>query len=153
MKVLLNNEKVKIIILNPIKNKFASKKTLLANYKKLGSLIKNFVTCSTSYAKLSILISIIFLNACTSTGAKIHHIQIVKSKFIPSEIIVKTGDTIIWTNNEKRQYHNVWFKATNPKEPDYIFPGEIFEKTFESMGEFPYECGPHPKMKGLVKVL
>ena len=114
-------------------------------------VFNNFYTFSTSYVKLSIIIGLIFLSACTS--AKIHHIEIIKYKFVPNEIIVKPGDTIIWTNKEKRQYHSVWFKATNPKEPDYIFPDETFEKTFESIGDFPYECGPHPKMKGLVKVL
>lgn len=96
-------------------------------------------------------LSIAFLCACTT--AKIHHVEIVKYKFVPSEITVNAGDTVIWTNKEKRQYHSVWFKQTDAKEPDYFFPGETFEKKFEASGEHPYECGPHPKMKGLVRVL
>lgn len=85
--------------------------------------------------------------------AKTHHVEIIKYKFSPSEISIQTGDTVIWTNKEKRQYHSVWFKATDTKEPDYFFPDETFEKTFDSPGDFPYECGPHPRMKGSVKVI
>ncbi len=95
---------------------------------------------------------LVLLILCSCTNAKTHHVEIIKYEFVPSEIMVQSGDTIIWTNKEKRQYHSVWFKESDPKEPDYFFPGETFEKTFDASGDFPYECGPHPKMKGLVKV-
>lgn len=98
-----------------------------------------------------LLLTLIFL--CSCTMAKVHHVEIIKFKFVPSDITINTGDTIIWTNKEKRQYHSVWFKATDEKEPDYLFPDETFEKKFESTGIQQYECGPHPKMKGSVNVV
>ena len=80
-------------------------------------------------------------------------VEIYKKKFIPAHITVNVGDTVIWKNIEKRQYHNVWFKQLVKEEPDYIFPDEIYQRDFTIAGEFPYECGPHPKMKGTVTVI
>ncbi|WP_246058241.1 cupredoxin domain-containing protein [Litorilituus lipolyticus] len=79
-------------------------------------------------------------------------VEIYKKKFIPAEITIEAGDTVIWKNIEKRQYHNVWFKSLDAEEPDYFFPDESYQRTFDEAGKFPYECGPHPKMTGVVTV-
>jgi plastocyanin len=79
-------------------------------------------------------------------------VEIYKKSFIPAEITVEQGDIVIWKNIEKRQYHNVWFKQWVKEEPDYFFPGESYQRTFGDKGVFPYECGPHPKMTGVVTV-
>jgi len=82
-----------------------------------------------------------------------HDVEIKKFKFSPAEISIFVGDTIRWTNKEKRQYHSVWFEESGEKEPSYFFPDEFFEKTFDEAGDFPYRCGPHPKMTGIVHVV
>lgn len=80
-------------------------------------------------------------------------VEIYKKKFIPAEVTITEGDTVIWKNIEKRQYHSVWFKQFDKEEPDYFFPDETYQRSFDQMGNFPYECGPHPKMKGRVIVV
>ena len=72
--------------------------------------------------------------------------------FQPAAITVPAGTTVRWVNREKRQYHSVWFEALGEPEPDYFFPEESFERTFDTPGEFPYRCGPHPEMRGTVTV-
>lgn len=79
-------------------------------------------------------------------------IEIKQYQFIPAEISVSPGTTVRWTNKEKRQYHNVWFETLDEEEPDYLFPDDQYQKTFTDMGSFPYRCGPHPKMQGVVHV-
>ncbi|MES9883054.1 MAG: plastocyanin/azurin family copper-binding protein [Sedimenticola sp.] len=79
-------------------------------------------------------------------------VEIIKFKFQPREITVKVGDTVRWINREKRQYHSVWFEQAGDPEPDYIFPDEAYERTFDTPGTFPYRCGPHSKMTGTVTV-
>ncbi len=37
-------------------------------------------------------------------------------------------------------------------ESDYLFRGDSFEMTFDTAGTFPYRCGPHPLMTGVVVV-
>lgn len=74
-------------------------------------------------------------------------------KFIPQNITIKAGQSIVWENREKRQYHSVWFEALGEAEPeDYLFPEDSYERTFTKSGTFPYRCGPHPEMTGTVTV-
>ncbi|PKI13789.1 cupredoxin domain-containing protein [Colwellia sp. 12G3] len=93
-----------------------------------------------------------FIFSTSHVHAKEVIVEIYKKQFIPSEVIIDVGDTIIWKNLEKRQYHNVWFKGSGEEEPDYFFPDESYQRKFEQFGSFAYECGPHPKMKGAVIV-
>lgn len=86
-------------------------------------------------------------------AATLHDVEIKKFKFSPAEITIEVGDSIRWTNKEKRQYHSVWFKQLGEPEADYFFPDEFFERTFDEVGDFPYICGPHPRMKGVVHVV
>ncbi len=79
-------------------------------------------------------------------------VEIVKYKFVPEVVTIKKGQKIRWINKEKRQYHNVWFKESGAEEPDYLFPDDTFEKSFDDVGEFNYICGPHPEMTGKVIV-
>lgn len=80
-------------------------------------------------------------------------VSIKDFKFNPPEITVPVGATVRWENDEKRQYHSVWFEAQGDPEPDYFFPGESYERTFDRVGAFPYRCGPHPEMTGVVTVV
>ena len=83
-------------------------------------------------------------------------VDVQKYKFIPAEITVKTGTTVRWVNTEKRQYHSVWFKESGEPEPEYFWPDETFERTFDTPGDYPYVCEPHEMdhdMKGIVHVV
>jgi plastocyanin len=86
------------------------------------------------------------INAAPTTT----EVTIIKFKFLPQEITINTGDRVRWVNKEKRQYHSVWFEKLGEPEPDYLFPGDVYERLFETRGDFPYRCGPHPEMTGIV---
>jgi len=99
------------------------------------------------------LILLCLLLISSNVFAKEHVVEIYKMKFNPPEVTIEKGDTVIWRNIEKRQYHNVWFKQLQKEEPDYLFPDENYQRSFDKSGRFPYECGPHPRMKGVVIVI
>ena len=88
----------------------------------------------------------------TALASETVTVSIEKFQFIPQEITIKPGTTVIWVNNEKRQYHSVWFESQGDPEPDYFFPEETYERHFDKEGSFDYHCGPHPKMTGVVHV-
>lgn len=73
--------------------------------------------------------------------------------FTPQEVTVRRGESVRWENQEKRQYHSVWFETSGEPEPDYFFPEESYQRDFPESGSFPYRCGPHPEMTGVVHVL
>ena len=73
-------------------------------------------------------------------------------RFDPQEVTIRAGESVRWENREKRQYHSVWFEASGEPEPDYLFPEDTYERKFDATGSFPYRCGPHPEMTGIVHV-
>ncbi|GAA3915928.1 plastocyanin/azurin family copper-binding protein [Litoribacillus peritrichatus] len=98
------------------------------------------------------LLSVVILLSSAMAEAKTVEVEIKKFKFTPQHITINQGDTVVWINKEKRQYHSVWFKSIDTEEPDYFFPDETYQKTFNDVGSFDYECGPHPEMTGSVTV-
>lgn len=92
-----------------------------------------------------------------SVGAQAEEqVQVViieKMKFQPQEVTVKVGQTVRWENREKRQYHSVWFEQLGEPEPNYFFPDESYERKFDKPDDYPYRCGPHPEMTGVVHVV
>jgi len=98
------------------------------------------------------IVALLSLSGFNLQAQEFHSVEILKFKFIPAEITIKAGESIRWSNKEKRQYHSVWFEKSGEPEPDYFFPGESYKRTFEKPGIYPYRCGPHPKMLGTVTV-
>ncbi len=102
---------------------------------------------------LLLIFALAAFNPAASAGNDMPQVIIKDFKFIPQEITIKRGQTINWDNQEKRQYHSVWFEALGEEEPDYFFPEENYQREFKQTGTFPYRCGPHPKMTGIVHVI
>lgn len=86
-----------------------------------------------------------------TTGAPVD-VRIADYKFHPPEVKVKAGATVRFTNDEKRVSHSVlWLGGGAPESPR-LFPGETYERRFDKPGSYPFTCGPHPEMKGVVVV-
>jgi len=102
----------------------------------------------------AVLLLMLAIASHVSAGSDEPKIIIKDYKFVPQKITIKRGQTLTWENQEKRQYHSVWFKALGEEEPaDYLFPEDTYERVFEETGSFPYRCGPHPEMTGTVHVI
>mgnify|MGYP001244542552 CR=1 FL=1 len=79
-------------------------------------------------------------------------VEIQNYTYVPAEVKIRPGDTVRWVNKEKRTSHSILFPAEGGMESDRIFPDESWQRTFSKVGSYPYTCGPHPEMKGLVVV-
>jgi plastocyanin len=79
-------------------------------------------------------------------------IGIVGYKFVPAELKVSRGTTVTWINKETRTSHSVLFLEPGAAESDRLFPGESHSRTFDKPGSYPYRCGPHEEMRGLIEV-
>ncbi len=102
---------------------------------------------------LSCLLLLALCGGAASAGVDEGLVIIKDYKFIPQHITIKAGTALRWENREKRQYHSVWFDALGEDEPeDYLFPEDIYERSFDKPGVYPYRCGPHPEMTGSVTV-
>ncbi|HEX9183815.1 MAG TPA: plastocyanin/azurin family copper-binding protein [Burkholderiales bacterium] len=87
------------------------------------------------------------------SAAAAAEVRIKEYKFVPGKITVKAGETVKWTNDEKRASHSIWFKDEGLPESERMLNGDSWERKFDKPGTYPYTCGPHPEMKGVVEVL
>lgn len=94
-----------------------------------------------------------FMCVSLSVGAQ-QTVDVVMAdyKFSPAEVRIKMGDTVRWTNKEKRTSHSVLFPGNPSLESDRMFRDESWSRRFDQAGEYPYTCGPHPEMLGKVVV-
>ena len=107
------------------------------------------VAGSLPFRRAPLLLALVSL--CALAG-ETREVGIEKYAFTPAEVSIRTGDTVRWTNHEKRTSHSVLFPQEGGRESERLFPGESWTREFTQPGRYPYTCGPHPEMKGLVIV-
>ncbi len=85
-------------------------------------------------------------------GADATEIIIRDYKYQPAELTIPAGTTVKWINDEKRVSHSIRFTGPDGFESERIFPGESWERLFDKPGSYPFSCGPHPEMQGVITV-
>ncbi len=85
-------------------------------------------------------------------GQQAVEVLIKDYRFQPHELRIQPGDTVKWVNREKRTSHSVVFPSENGLESERMFPDETWSRRFDHPGRYPYHCGPHPEMAGMVDV-
>jgi len=99
----------------------------------------------------SIMLSVLALMlAATPALAEQIGVRIDKNTFEPARIVIKPGDSVVWMNLEKRTSHDVIFE--DGERSPRLLPEEVYKRTFDKPGTYPYHCEPHPQMKGEVVV-
>jgi predicted secreted protein with PEFG-CTERM motif len=89
-------------------------------------------------------------------GTSVPGCETTNECFIPHEVTVNVGDTVIWSNDDSAA-HTVTAGSAGDG-PSGVFDsslfmaGTTFSHTFESEGEVPYFCMVHPWMQGIVFV-
>jgi plastocyanin len=78
-----------------------------------------------------------------------------KEFYIPQEIEVRSGDTVVWTNDDSEDHtvtQGTLLQGQNVFDSGIFGTGKTFEHTFDKPGEFEYHCTIHPHMTGKVIV-
>ena len=99
-----------------------------------------------------VLMSIIMTAGVLSNAAQ-HVVSQKNKKFDKEEIVVESGDTVQFFNEEKDITHNVYsLGPKNSFELKTQAPGSKSDVVFKEEGETEVECAIHPGMKLKVKV-
>lgn len=79
-------------------------------------------------------------------------VRIVNFLYEPAELQVAPGTKVTWTN-EDADVHNVQDLSDlkKPRSPEMI-KGASYSTTFDTPGEYKYDCSLHPVMVGTIKV-
>lgn len=83
--------------------------------------------------------------------AKTYFVDISNFAFSPSELKIKKGDKVIWTNKDAAR-HTVTSDSGGELDSQYLSKGNTYSHTFNEAGTFSYHCAPHTYMKGRIIV-
>lgn len=84
----------------------------------------------------------------TNAAPETYNVTVENFAFNPAELNIKSGDTVIWTNQDSAA-HRI---SGNGFQSDNLSKGQSFSFTFKTAGSFDYNCSIHPSMKGKVTV-
>jgi plastocyanin len=70
--------------------------------------------------------------------------------FVPPEISISPETAISWRNDDSIEHTVTADDGSFASGP--ISPGDTFDNTFDSLGDFSYHCSIHPFMTGVVIV-
>lgn len=80
--------------------------------------------------------------------------DIAGSAYQKSDITIKKGATVVWTNQDSIQ-HDVTPDEESPafEGSELLNNGQSYSFTFNTVGTYTYHCTPHPFMTGKVTVV
>lgn len=78
-----------------------------------------------------------------------HTVTIDAAKFVPAELEVRTGDTIVWVNKDILAHTAT--SASGGFDSKLIDAGKSWKFVAKKKGDFDYICSYHP-MKGRIRV-
>jgi plastocyanin len=86
----------------------------------------------------------------STTPVPVGNVIVSYSSFSPSNIVVASGTSVTWTNQDKVSY----FIVGNDQSFAFTLPAEgSFSVTFTDTGVFNYHCEIHPYMQGTITVV
>lgn len=97
------------------------------------------------------IVAITLFGLNTKQMPQTYKVSIVNSTFIPIELEVNKGDTIIWTNEDEK-VHTITPIANNNLEGNILAEGKSFQHTFNTPGIYRYTCDNNQTMQGTITV-
>lgn len=92
-------------------------------------------------------------SSSTTSAVATNAVDIQNFAFSPSDITVKVGATVTWTNKDSVA-HTVTSDngSVEPFDSGNVAQGGVYSHTFNTVGTFTYHCTVHPSMTGKVTV-
>jgi plastocyanin len=84
------------------------------------------------------------------TGVQVT-VEIKDFAFVPQDVTINKGDTIIWKNMDSAP-HTVVSTSGSDINSGSLSMGEMYLRNFKTTGTYEYHCSIHPSMKGTVIV-
>lgn len=95
--------------------------------------------------------SSVVVEKATVSAVNEHDIEIQGFAFSQSELHIKKGETVTWTNLDKVG-HTITSDSDAVFESPLLEKGQSFSHTFIEAGVYNYHCAPHPNMEAKIIV-
>ncbi|MEZ4363973.1 MAG: plastocyanin/azurin family copper-binding protein [Kofleriaceae bacterium] len=78
-----------------------------------------------------------------------HHVEIRQMRFVPAQLDVAVGDTVVWTNHDVMPHTATTAPSSSERFDSRSIEGRgTWSFTVATAGEHPYVCTFHPTMQG-----
>ena len=91
------------------------------------------------------------INEQNQSTATTLNIDIKYPSFLPAELKIKVGDTVVWTNQDSMS-HVLGSMGSSEIRSPILNKGMTYSHTFTTAGTFNYFCAVHPNMKAKIIV-
>lgn len=122
---------------------------------KANANIKNCFVCHKPHEQQDFVISLASLSGTAPGAAKRPSgpgtVAIAEFLFGPEKVVVKSGQTITWTNVDDSP-HQVTVQGESTLRTPVVLKGQSTSLQFDHVGTYGYICGLHPGMKGTIEV-
>jgi plastocyanin len=110
------------------------------------------IRCMTKREASLLTVLMIFASACSSSTekqSKSYTVEIKQMKFVPDEIILHMGDTVVFVNQDLLT-HDITEQSTKAWTSSPLPPNSSWSIVIEKTSD--YYCSIHPVMKGQLVV-
>lgn len=101
---------------------------------------------------LTILATIAVMSVAAWAAGAVHVVDQNKLQFSVTELTIKEGDTVRFTNSDRPAHNILVTDGTKILNSGLQQPGDPFDVPFSKKGVYPITCGIHPKMRMTVTV-
>lgn len=105
----------------------------------------------------ALIIAAVFVAGCTQqTPVTVsqngtNSVAIQNFAFSPASLTVKTGEAVVWTNEDSAA-HTIVSDTGNEINSLSLSTGQSYSHTFSTAGTYAYHCSIHPSMKATITV-
>jgi plastocyanin len=79
-------------------------------------------------------------------------VTIKNMKFDPNNLAVKTGDSVVWKNDDRKTHTATADSGSVPNTGEIDGGNSSSPQKFDTAGTYKYHCEIHPMMKGQIVV-
>jgi plastocyanin len=97
------------------------------------------VTTTTTTSTTTTTTTTTTTSTTTTIPAVTHYVNITEKVFMPVDLKINKGDTVVWTNND-RSPHTITSEFGGELASEPIERGDNFTHTFNATGNFAYHC-------------
>ena len=119
------------------------------------AVINGITACLLVLILFGSFVSAFDINQTTPVNGTLKNYSVVISNFAfePQQLNITVNSSVIWTNEDEAPHNIATDKdAVAEIKSDLFKKGETFEFNFTKAGSYPYHCGIHPSMTGIIVV-
>jgi plastocyanin len=88
----------------------------------------------------------------TATPRAQPHVDLVDNGYLPGQLVVQPGSTVVWTNTGNDGHEVTGNGPGGAWRSGMLAPSDRYQRSFALVGTYDFDCSIHPEMRGRIVV-